>query len=316
MIGSGMGTAIAITLAVVDSLCFAGAAVFQQRAVRRTVQHRLTLRELVTLPAQPGWLGGVGLATLGICLHALALVLAPVAVVQPIGVLGVPIAVLLAARLARRRPDKATVVPILLSVVGIGAFTWVTATRVTSDRQVPLTLLVIAVAVALAVMAAATSLARFLGAWTRCLLDAVAGAFGIGMVAALMRALVQHVSTGPGRIFDLQSVLLVALMGVSGAVGGWLVQQAYASGPAEIVLASLTVVDPMIAVVVGLVLLGEGATLSSTAAATMAGCGLVAAAGVVALARTHPQVVERKRSRHQLGVPDDGRTSAVIERVW
>lgn len=316
MMGSGMGTAIAITLAVIDSICFAAAAVYQQRAVRRTVRHRLTLRELVSLPTQPGWLGGVGLATLGICLHIVALVLAPVALVQPIGVLGVPIAVLLAARLARQRPDKATVVPILLCVGGIGAFIWVTATQVSSDRQVPLTLLVISVAVVLAVMLAASLLARLLHAWTRCLLHAVAGALGVGMVAALMRALVQHVTSGPGRVLDLQSVLLVVLMGISGAVGGWMVQQAYASGPAEIVLASLTVVDPMIAVIVGLVLLGEGATLSATAAATMIGCGLVAATGVVALARTHPQVVERKLSRHDLGAPDPDRNARIVERVW
>lgn len=316
MIGSSMGTAIAITLAVIDSICFAAAAVYQQRAVRRTVRHRLTLRELVTLPTQPGWLGGVGLATVGICLHVSALVLAPVALVQPIGVLGVPIAVLLAARLASQRPEKATVVPILLCVAGVGAFIWVTATRVTSDQEVPLRLLVIAVAVVLAVMAAASLCSRLLHAWTRCLVNAVAGAFGVGMVAALMRALVQHVSSETGRVFDLQSLLLVVLMGLSGAVGGWMVQQAYASGPAEIVLASLTVVDPMIAVIVGLVLLGEGTTLSPTAAATMIGCGLVAATGVVALARTHPQVVERKLARHDLGALDAERAGRIVERVW
>ena len=311
-----MGTAIAITLAIIDSICFAAAAVYQQRAVRRTVRHRLTLRELVALPTQPGWLGGVGLATVGVSLHIVALILAPVAVVQPIGVLGVPFAVLLAAHLARQRPARATVVAIVLCVLGIGAFVWLTASRVGSDRTVSLGLLAIAVAVVLAVMAVAGVIAHFQQGWTRCLVNAVAGAFGVGMVAALMRALVQHIGTDAGRILDLHSLSLIGLMTVSGSAGGWLVQQAYASGPAEVVLASLTVVDPMIAVIVGLLLLGEGSTLSPAVAVSMILCGLVAASGVVVLARTHPQVRQREPSRNDLGMADRGRPTRIVERVW
>lgn len=316
MIGHGMGTAIAIALAVIDSTCFAAAAVYQQRAVRRTVRHRLTLRELITLPSHPEWLGGVGLATLGVCLHIVALILAPVAVVQPIGVLGVPIAVLLAARLAGARPARATVVPILLCLAGIGGFIWLTASQVSSDRAVPIGMLAVAEAVVLSVMGVAVLLARDLRGWARCLVEAVAGAFGIGMVAALMRALVQHIGTDGGHLLDLRTVTLVALMAVSGAAGGWLVQKAYASGPAEVVLASLTVVDPMIAVIVGLVLLGEGANLSSSSLTAMIIFGLLAAVGVVALAKTHPEVAIRKQSRTELVVREAAPPARVVERVW
>lgn len=305
-----METAIAITLAVIDSACFATAAVYQQRAVRRTVRHRLTLRELIALPTQRSWLGGVGLATLGMCLHIVALILAPVSLVQPIGVLGVPIAVLLAARLAGKRPSKATLAPIMLCLLGIGGFIWVTATRISSDRPVPLSLLAVAVAVILAAMGAAALVARRLHGWPRCLVDAVAGAFGVGMVAALMRALVQHIEAG-GTLFDMHSLALLCLMAVSGAAGGWLVQQAYASGPAEVVLASLTVVDPMVAVVVGLVLLREGVRLSSTNDMIMVTFGVIAATGVVALAKTHPEVAKRKPGTEA----DPVERVAEIERV-
>ncbi|WP_188895185.1 hypothetical protein [Microlunatus endophyticus] len=315
MIGHGMATAIAITLAVIDSSCFAAAAVYQQRAVRRTVRHRLTVRELIALPAQPGWLGGVGLATLGICLHIVALVLAPVSLVQPIGVLGVPIAVLLAARLAGRRPARATIVPILLCLTGIGAFVWLTASQVSSDHVVPVGVLVVAEVVVLAAMAAGGLLAHHLHGWSRCLVNAVAGALGVGMVAALMRALVQHVGTDAGRLFDLQTLALVGLMALSGAAGGWLVQQAYASGPAEVVLASLTVIDPVIAVVVGLVVLGEGAGLTATTGMIMITFGVIAATGVVVLAKTHPEVAVHKRPRPEGGsLHDDQR--AVVESSW
>jgi uncharacterized membrane protein len=316
MIGHGMGTALAIMLAVIDSTCFAAAAVYQQRAVRRAVGHRLTLRGMIALPTQPGWVGGVGLAAIGVCLHIVALILAPVTVVQPIGVLGVPIAVLLAARLAGKRPSATTAVPILLCVAGIGGFIWLTATHIGSDEVVPLRSLVVAEAVVVAVMLGAMRVAHRLQGWSRCLVDAVAGAFGVGMVAALMRALVQHIGSDPGRLFDLTSLSLLALMAVSGALGGWLVQQAYSSGPAEVVLASLTVVDPMIAVIVGLVVLGEGARLSPTMLSIMITFGVLAAVGVVALAKTHPEVALRKRSAAEATETDRDRSERIIERVW
>lgn len=321
MIGNGMETAIAIALAVIDSTCFAAAAVYQQRAVRRTVRHRLTVRGLLTLPTQRSWLGGVGLATFGMCLHIVALILAPVSLVQPIGVLGVPIAVLLAARLAGQRPSKATLAPILVCLVGIGGFIWLAASRVTSDRPVPLSVLVVAEAVIVGGMAVAAVVANRLHGWPRCLLNAVAGALGVGMVAALMRALVEHVGADAGRLFDLHSLSLFVLMGVSGALGGWLVQQAYTSGPAEVVLASLTVVDPMIAVVVGLVVLGEGTRLSATNDMIMITFGVIAATGVVALAKSHPEVATQKQPRSEpVDIDpvdiDPARPVRVVERVW
>jgi uncharacterized membrane protein len=317
MIGTGMWTVIAITLAVIDSICFAAAAVYQQRAVRRTVRyplgngdgstgelhprhHRLTLRGLVSLPSQPGWLGGIGLATVGVALHIVALILAPVTVVQPIGVLGVPIAVLLAARLGRQRPSRATVIPILLCVAGIGAFVWMAASRPDTHTSVSFSKLLIVEAALFAVVGVAMWFAHRVHGWPRCLANAVAGALSIGMVAALMRALVEHVGTDFGRFLDPQTLGLLGLMALNGAVGGWLVQQAYASGPAEVVLASLTVVDPMIAVVVGLALLGEGATLTRAGGFGMIIFGLLAVAGVVTLARTHPEVAARKRAASDL----------------
>ena len=305
----------AIALAVVDSICFATAAVYQQRAVRRTVlqdsgpetleadhgaassgrQHRLSLRRVPQLLTKPGWLCGAGLMLLGGILHVSALMLAPVSVIQPIGVLGVPIAVLLAAKLAHRRPSRRAVLPILLCVISIGAFVAVAAEQVSTDRQVPMAGLLITEGVVLAVIALTILITRRMHGWVRCLSNAVAGALGVGMVAVLMRALGQHLQAGSNgldlaRLIDPESLAMIGLMILSGAAGGWLVQQAYASGPAEVVLASLTVTDPMIAVVIGLVLLGEGAQLAPAAAVGMIICGLAAVAGVIALARTHPDV--------------------------
>ncbi|WP_157683628.1 DMT family protein [Microlunatus soli] len=316
-----MWTVIAIALAVIDSICFAAAAVYQQRAVRRTVSdgfsgsngtddlsdlhprhHRLSLRGLLALPKQPGWLGGVGLMLLGSCLHAVALVIAPVSVIQPIGILGVPIAVLLAAKLAGQRPSKATAVPILLCVVSVGAFVAVAAKQVSTADDVPIGALLIAEAVLLAVIGIAFGITRRIEGWRRCLISAIAGALGVGMVAALMRAIAQNVQAGAngvdlGRLVDPVTLAMVGLLILNAVVGGAMVQQAYASGPAEVVLASLTVVDPMIAVLIGLVLLGEGAALPGPAMIGMIICAAASVAGVIVLARTHPEVAARRAGR-------------------
>lgn len=323
MIGAGMWTVIAIALAVIDSLCFAAAAVYQQRAVRRTVSddfsgptngngsdlsdvhprhHRLSLRGLLALPRQPGWLGGIGLMLLGSTLHAVALVLAPVSVIQPIGVLGVPIAVLLAAKLAGKRPSRSTAVPILLCVLSVGAFVTVAVKQVSTAGQVPIGPLLITEAVLIGVIGIAFVITRRVHGWLRCLISAVAGALGVGMVAALMRAIAQNVQAGPdgvdlGRVFDPSTLAMVGLLILNAVVGGAMVQQAYASGPAEVVLASLTVIDPMIAVVIGLVLLGEGVALPGTAMVGMIICTAAAVGGVIALASTHPEVAARRAGK-------------------
>jgi drug/metabolite transporter (DMT)-like permease len=304
-----MGTEIAITLAVVDSICFAAAAVCQQRAVRDAVgqqssarvpgvdgtgssdlhprHHRLKLRGLLSLSTHRGWLAGVLLMAIGAGLHLVALVLAPVSVVQPIGVLGVPIAVLLAAKLDRHPPARATAAPIAICILSIAAFVWLAASQVEADRAVELGDLLLAEVVLLLVVGLAVAVARRVHGWSRCLVNAIAGAMAVGMVAALMRAIAQHLQAG-NSLTDGGTLAMAGLVVLNAAVGGWLVQQAYASGRAEVVLACLTVIDPMVAVLIGLVLLGEGAHISGLALTGMISCGVAAVGGVIALARSHP----------------------------
>ena len=98
------GSGLANMLAMLGAVCFARAAVLQHRAVAAAAtapsdpldgHGRLSWAGLVAATRRPGWLVGLAMAGGGTLLHAIALVLAPLAVVQPVGVLAVPIAVLL-----------------------------------------------------------------------------------------------------------------------------------------------------------------------------------------------------------------------------
>jgi hypothetical protein len=72
-----------------------------------------------------------------------------------------------------------------------------------------------------------------------------------------------------------------------------LVQQAFTSGPPELVIGALTVMDPLVGVALGALFLGE--TVRATPAAMVGGlvCAGLAMAGIFMLARYHPEVAER-----------------------
>ncbi|GAA2894676.1 hypothetical protein GCM10010472_61590 [Pseudonocardia halophobica] len=279
-------TALALLLAVVGAVCFAGAAVLQHGAITS----RVDLRELL---ARPRWLAGAGLAVAGAGLHAVALVLAPVSVVQPIGVLAVPLAVGLSLR--NRRPPGRVVAGAALCVAGV-ALVVRTAAAATPDAPADLGrfLLVSCTAAAVAGLGFAVLAARTTGR-VRCVSCAAAGAVAFGLVSALLRAVSVQIATADvGTLLGAAAALAVAL-----AAGGWLVQQGFASGPPAVVVAALTVVDPLMATGLGAGLLGEAGGLGPAGVAFLLGAGAVAAAGVALLARHHPDAARHPSSRHQ-----------------
>ncbi len=304
MISDMAGPGLAIVLALLGAVCFAGAAVLQHGAVsagsRRDEDDRpgkvLSLRGLREITRRPGWLAGLALAGGGSTLHATALVLAPLSVVQPLGVLAVPIAVLLTAMRTDRRPAPGVVVGVLLSIAGVAVFVGAAAGNAVSSPPPDQATLIASLVVAGVVLAlAALGFAR--SGWIRCVACATAGAAAFGLVSALVRAVSQSVIAGD--VGPLELPVLAAVAGIAAAVlvGGWLVQQAFASGPPEVVIACLTVVDPIVAVLLGAVLLGEGAATPADTWLLLAGAAVTATAGVIALARHHPDAAAARAAR-------------------
>ncbi|MBW0112126.1 hypothetical protein I4I84_25765, partial [Pseudonocardia sp. KRD-182] len=287
----------AIALAVVAAGCFAVAATLQHDAVDgvSTDGRRLGVSAFRTLVGRPGWLLGLAAAGAGSGLHAVALVLSPLSVVQPIGVLAVPIAVLLTARRTRERPGRGVLLGVALSVAGVAAFVSIAANS-TSSTRVPDFATLIAGGISLALVLVLVLVATFTRGWRRCVAYVTAGAVAFGLVSALVRALSLQITTGLVAWTDPRLLGTAAGIGLALLVGGWLIQQGFASGPPEVVIACLTVVDPIVAVLLGIVLLGEGPATSGTAAVVLLACAAAAAAGVVSLARYHP---DARRARAQ-----------------
>lgn len=292
------GPTLAIALAMLGAACFAGAAVLQHRAVAAESDDGaepggvLSLSGLRAVARQPGWLVGLALAVGGSTLHAIALVLAPLSVVQPVGVLAVPLAVVLTVLRTRRRPGRGVLLGVALSVAGVAAFVGIAAGTAVSSPAPDWAMFVAGLIVA-AVVVLLTALGLARPGWTRCVACAVAGAAAFGLVSALVRVVSQSVTSDDLGLFDPPVLATLAGIGAALLAGGWLVQQAFASGPPEVVIACLTVVDPIVAVLLGAVLLGEGAATPAGTWLLLGAAAVAAAAGVVALASHHPDAVER-----------------------
>ena len=306
-----------IALAVVAAFCFAGAAVLQHNAVSDNAvsgnavsgnavsankhhasrgSETLSLRGLRAVTRRPGWLLGLALAAGGSLLHAVALVLAPLSVVQPVGVLAVPIAVALGAARTHRSPTPGMLVGILVSVTAVVTFVGTAAGSAVSTPAPGRATLLAGVLVGIVVLVlAGIGLGRT--GWARCVACATAGAAAFGLVSSLVRAVSQAVTSGQIGILD--PAVMATVAGVAAAIltGGWLIQQAFASGPPEVVVACLTVVDPIVAVLFGIVLLGEGNATSAGHWAVLIAAALAASIGVGLLARHHPEATTRARAR-------------------
>lgn len=291
-----MTTWLAIGLAVCAAVCFAFSAIHQHSAVLDHTagndDRTITLRSLGRLVRQPRWLGGMALAGGGAGLALVALSLAPLAVVQPVGVLSVPFAYLIQHGLPglggrhTRRPGRGELVAVLAAMIGTGAFVWFVSGTARSVPPQPLPIIASAVGLGL-VVAVLALLGRFgpyrwnAIAWT------AGGAALYGLGTTMIKSIFLLGQTHPGLDLLAQPTtwLAAGVAAVGFPLGVWMVQHAYLGGTAQVVVAGLTVIDPLVCVALGFGLLGEGGA-SPVELAGMLTAAAVAMAAVLQLART------------------------------
>ncbi|RLY92352.1 hypothetical protein EAE32_09435 [Kocuria tytonicola] len=283
---------IAVALAITSAVCLALGTQIQSAAVTGHTGGALSPRGLLVLVRNRRWVGGLALLASGTLLNVAALALATVTVVQPLGVIALVITTLLHARRRRLTINRRTWLAVALCSVGGAGFVAcaVPATDPShvagagAERLVVLLLTGLVVLVGVAeVVLRRRRISMFY---------VLAAGVLYGFVAVLVRlTMTALLSGGIGAVHWL-SVLMIL---VAALLGGWMVQCAYSCGPPDLVIAGLTVVDPMVGVALGLVVLGEaGAGLTTGTAVTMGLAGLVAIVGVVLLSRYHPEVLQRR----------------------
>ncbi|HPT94608.1 MAG TPA: DMT family transporter [Microbacteriaceae bacterium] len=292
------GLLLGIPLALAGAVFMSFGAQYQHRGVEKVERlsgqdgaKGLTGAQLARLFSRPSWVVGTIMLGLAIVCQLGALSVAPLIVVQPLGAISLVITTLLNARISGHSPTRKSVTAIVACVGGIFIFVLIAAIFA-SERDVTERDLLVILALLGFVIVVFTALWLWLRRKIGALFYIMAAGVVYGFVATLAKVVIKRLQAGEFEWLTL--VCLVALIAAT-AVGAYFVQTAYASGPPDLVIAGLTVVDPIVAVLIGLLVLGEASHAPLWAFIGFGIAGAIAIWGVVQLARYHPQVVHDSR---------------------
>ncbi|HWR86116.1 MAG TPA: DMT family transporter [Rhodoglobus sp.] len=294
--------AIGIPLALVAAVILAIGTQLQHGGVAKVETENkggrtgLSVGQLGSLLARPSWVIGTVLLALAIVLQLTSLTLAPITVVQPLGAVALVVTAIVNSRLTKTPLDRRSIRSIVVCVLGVGAFV-TTAAFVTRSHPVTATQLwtvLIILVVVLAVFITLFVLMR--GRTPRPIFYIIAGGTLFGFVVTLAKVVIDRVRTiivqGVGFDFaDILTILCIVGLIVAGLLGSYFVQTAHSSNPPDLVVAGLTVIDPIVAVSIGIVVLGEAAGAPWPAIIAFIVFAAVAVWGVVSLSRHHPQAL-------------------------
>jgi hypothetical protein len=287
---------LAVACAVVAAFFLAFGAQRQGTAVQsNTGGLALGGSGFLRLLRNPRWVLGLLLLGAGMALNVVALTLGTLTVIQPIGAIALVITTVVNSRDQGIRLNRATVVAISACVTGSALFVLMAVNVVSENTHVreseELTVVMLLAVVIVIFGGALVLFKRRLKAFFFILGAGVL----FGFVAVLTRIISRQVFDPNGLfLLNVQWYSIIAIA-AAGGLGSWFVQSAYASGPPDLVIAGLTVIDPMIGIAIGITILGElRPDVPPVVAISMAGSALLAIVGVVALSRHHPDVVQRR----------------------
>lgn len=281
-----------ILLALIGAVFLSLGAQFQHRGVAKVETNTqetggsgLNPKQLMLLLARPSWVLGTLMLGFAVVLQLSSLSLAPIVVVQPLGAVALVLTSIVNARVSRVALNRASVIAICMCVGGVGLFVTIAAftavDKPVTDEDLVTILWILAVVFAAFLVAFITLRNRF-----KALFYILGAGVLYGFVATLAKVIISRIQN---ENFEWLTVTCVVALLAAAALGGYFVQNAYASGPPDLVIAGLTVVDPLVAVAIGIFVLDETSQAPLWASIGFAVAGVIAIWGVFALAKHHPQ---------------------------
>lgn len=274
-----------LLLAMLVAVLFAVGAVLQHEAAElSTTASGLSLRKLIR---RRRWMLGQAATLLGTGTQVAALAVAPVAVVQPMLAVALVVGLGLRAVRTRQAPLRVELIGAGLTAGGLAVFLLAAQPAAGVDAPPPSTLqVVVAVVVSVVLVVGATLFGHGPHGALAC---GSAAGIAAGIAAVLISVGIRSLQEG-GWVHALAGVALwgAVVVAVVAILAG---QQAYARGSLAWSLPALILLDPLAAVPAARLLLGE--RLEPGQAAIWLPAALVAAVGVVVLARTGQPRTER-----------------------
>lgn len=265
--------ALSVLLSFVSAVAYAGAAIVQEQvAVSCPDGSYLPLR-------RAGWWAGLALNGLGGVLHVVALAYGPLSLVQPLGALTIVFALPMAALFVARRAGATAWRGAIMATVGLaGLLSLVGSSDAHSlDAAQRVAVALVTGGAVVALMIAGRAVHRHPA--VRSVLLATGSGIAFGMSSVFTKTVAVDWDSGIS-LGDLPSL---AVIGVFATAGVLLSQASYRGGGLAAPLATLTVVNPVLAAAVGIMMFGETFRYDTTGTVLALGCGVVAAGGLILL---------------------------------
>ncbi|MEU6769790.1 DMT family transporter [Streptomyces sp. NPDC046759] len=282
--------ALSVLLSFVSALAYAAGAIVQEQvAVSSSGSAYLPLR-------RPGWWGSLALNGLGGVLHAVALAFGPLSLVQPLGALTIVFALPMAALFVGRRAGATAWRGAVMATAGLAGLLALVGSSDTHtlDAAQRVAVGLVTGGAVVALMCAGRAARRHPAVRSVLLATASGMAFGMSSVFTKTVAVDWTHGIGPG---DLVSLAVIGLFAVAGVL---LSQASYRGGGLAAPLATLTVVNPVLAAAVGILMFGETFRHGGAGTALAVSCGAVAAGGLIML------TTERIERTGRTALPDGG----------
>jgi drug/metabolite transporter (DMT)-like permease len=274
--------ALSVLLSLVSAFAYAGGAIVQERVAESSPGEQYApLR-------RPGWWAAVALNGLGGLLHVVALAYGPLSLVQPLGALTIVVALPMAALFVGRKAGATAWRGAIMATVGLaGLLSLVAASDAQSlDAAERVAVALVTAGVVVSLMIAGRAAHRHPA--VRSMLLATASGIAFGMSSVFTKTVAVD-WTGGVSAADVPSL---AVIGVLATAGMLLSQASYRGAGLAAPLATLTVVNPVVAAAVGITMFGETFRYGTTGTAIALSCGVVAAGGLILLTTerlTHAQ---------------------------
>lgn len=285
------GILIGIPLALLGAIFMSFGAQYQHRGVGKVnaAHHESSgfgIKKLLQLLKRPSWVAGTSMLILAIVCQLLALSMAPLIIVQPVGAISLVITTLLNARISGIKPTGASIQAIISCVLGIFAF--VTIAAFIATESVVGTTQIYTILILMAVTALVLT---GLWLWKRKNVGPLFYISAAGIIYAFVATLAKVVIVQIQQSdFSWLTVVCILALALGTILGLYFVQTAYASGPPDLVVAGLTVIDPIVAVCIGIIVLQEAASAGIGAIIGFVVAGTLAVYGVFSLSKNHPQM--------------------------
>ncbi|MFD5648173.1 DMT family transporter [Streptomyces sp. NPDC127039] len=265
--------ALSVLLSLVSAVAYAGGAIVQEQVAASSPGAQYApLR-------RPAWWAAVSLNGLGGLLHVVALALGPLSLVQPLGALTIVFALPMAALFVGRRAGATAWRGALMATVGLaGLLSLVGASDAQSlDTAQRVGAALVTGGAIVALMIAGRAAHRHPA--VRSILLATASGIAFGMSSVFTKTVAVDWNGGVSA-GDLPSLAVIGVLATAGMV---LSQASYRGAGLAAPLATLTVVNPVVAAVVGITMFGETFRYGTTGTVLALSCGVVAAGGLIML---------------------------------